>query len=437
MDGAGESNLHQNGDLAQYGAATIALWVELFLTLDGLFMANPNQPLKICMIACGKLLEPRSGGELRIRHLARELVRLGHQVDVVALVLRNHPAGVGQPEPNLTITQTHSLWLDLAAAFDRTGLIPITTLPRWLRPLRGRIRRWTARRRYDVVQFEFPWFARLYGGVAGAARIIYSAHNIESHYWAPRLARHWFGDWFARGLQRHELAAAKRAAGVTACSDQDRDWLMEQGELPARQVAVIPNGYDARTLSPPTPEERAAARRALGLTSDEKIALFIGHDTPPNRQAAAAILERMVPHTPAQGVRFVIVGRVCEAFPGAGSEKVRLAGRVADVKPYLHAADVGLNPITAGSGSNIKLAEYCAAGLPVVTTEFGLRGFEPLRPWMNLVELDIFAEAIEASRRPNSIPESALRPYSWQALAGRLEEFYQSLLNSENEESGE
>lgn len=40
----------------------------------------------------------------------------------------------------------------------------------------------------------------------------------------------------------------------------------------------------------------------------------------------------------------------------------------------LETCDIGLNPITQGSGSNLKLFEYMAAGLPVITTPLGRRG---------------------------------------------------------------
>ncbi len=47
---------------------------------------------------------------------------------------------------------------------------------------------------------------------------------------------------------------------------------------------------------------------------------------------------------------------------------------VPEVASYLAAADAGLNAITWGSGSNVKLFEYLAARLPVISTEFGVRG---------------------------------------------------------------
>ncbi len=51
-----------------------------------------------------------------------------------------------------------------------------------------------------------------------------------------------------------------------------------------------------------------------------------------------------------------------------------MTGRVPEVVPYFAAADAGLNMVTRGSGSNVKLFEYLAAKLPVISTVFGARG---------------------------------------------------------------
>jgi glycosyltransferase involved in cell wall biosynthesis len=56
-----------------------------------------------------------------------------------------------------------------------------------------------------------------------------------------------------------------------------------------------------------------------------------------------------------------------------------VTGPVPEVIPYFAAADAGLNPITRGSGSNVKLFEYLVARLPVISTLFGVRGTE-LKP---------------------------------------------------------
>jgi hypothetical protein len=53
-----------------------------------------------------------------------------------------------------------------------------------------------------------------------------------------------------------------------------------------------------------------------------------------------------------------------------------VTGRVDAVEPYFAAADAGLNPVAGGAGTNLKTGEFIAAGLPLLATPFGARGYD-------------------------------------------------------------
>jgi glycosyltransferase involved in cell wall biosynthesis len=102
-------------------------------------------------------------------------------------------------------------------------------------------------------------------------------------------------------------------------------------------------------------------------------------------------------------------------------------GVVDRLRPLLAAADVAVNPIGSGSGSNVKLAEYLAAGLPVVTTPVGLRGYEAFAHLVTVAGLDGFVGAVQAQHRiVDRRPEVA--ELSWSALGQRLYAVYADLL---------
>jgi len=97
----------------------------------------------------------------------------------------------------------------------------------------------------------------------------------------------------------------------------------------------------------------------------------------PNLEAA----ERVLAVAPAfDHVIFVIVGSAGLYFRNDRTrtipENVKLVGPVDEKEKtvLLAAADVALNPMTSGSGSNLKMLDYFAAGVPVLSTEFGARG---------------------------------------------------------------
>ena len=86
---------------------------------------------------------------------------------------------------------------------------------------------------------------------------------------------------------------------------------------------------------------------------------------------------------------------------------VVLHGRVSDAeKQRLFAqAALALNPMKVGSGSNLKLVDYLAAGLPVLSSTVGARGFSP-----ELVDcLEVVApEPAALSRRDRHQPAARL-----------------------------
>ena len=108
----------------------------------------------------------------------------------------------------------------------------------------------------------------------------------------------------------------------------------------------------------------------------ERLAVFFGSWHPPNLAAARVILW-LAPQLPQ--VQFVLGGTHGDAFPAHEvPDNVVFTGQVIErvKRTLLAAADVALNPVLHGSGTNLKVIEYLAAGVPVVSTAFGVRGLD-------------------------------------------------------------
>jgi hypothetical protein len=116
-----------------------------------------------------------------------------------------------------------------------------------------------------------------------------------------------------------------------------------------------------------------------------------------------------------------------ECAPTGRNGRLLAMGRVARLQPLLAAADVAVNPVDTGSGSNVKLAEYLASGIPVVTTAVGLRGYEAFAEHITVAGRDRFAAAIQASPlRTHRLP--AIAELEWNVLGARLYRAYADLL---------
>jgi glycosyltransferase involved in cell wall biosynthesis len=93
------------------------------------------------------------------------------------------------------------------------------------------------------------------------------------------------------------------------------------------------------------------------------------------------------------------------------------------------AADFGFNPMTMGSGTNIKMLDFMAAGLTIVTTPTGARGLDGADGvhW-HVAEIGGFAATARAAVNgycPGhplgaAARELAQQHYDWRAIAARL-----------------
>jgi glycosyltransferase involved in cell wall biosynthesis/2-polyprenyl-3-methyl-5-hydroxy-6-metoxy-1,4-benzoquinol methylase/GT2 family glycosyltransferase len=230
----------------------------------------------------------------------------------------------------------------------------------------------------DVVVFSHPW---VYPLVAERVRqsqlVVYDSHNVEGFLRAQLLdsAQPVERD-LLRGVLAAEYRLGSRADVVLACSADDRARFHRIYEWPFSKMRVVPNGVMVTGIRVATPDERRQAKRELGLDPARRLALFIGSPYGPNVQAAAFIATELAPAVPE--IDFVIAGGVGDALPRPGASNVHVTGQVSEERKlqWLRAADFGVNPMSSGSGTNIKMFDLMAAGLPTVTTAVGARGIE-------------------------------------------------------------
>ena len=124
-------------------------------------------------------------------------------------------------------------------------------------------------------------------------------------------------------------------------------------------------------------------------------------------------------------VKFLLMGSQCEYFRnrklpanvgllGIVNEKVK-----ADV---FQTVDFALNPMTSGSGTNLKMFEYMASGIPVITTKFGTRGMEEKESFL-IAEIEDMPEIIQEfdltqmEEKCKKGREYVVREYDWKNIS--------------------
>lgn len=247
----------------------------------------------------------------------------------------------------------------------------------------------------DVVVFSHPWIYPLVRDALDPANqlIVYDSHNVEGLLRMELLDDGATGTEVVRGVVEIEFEICHAAHLVLACSHEDRAAFMRLYGIPAGRIRLVPNGTFTRQLTPPTPEEKLAARKTLGIGKNP-LAFFIGSNYGPNVDAARFIAATLAPALPQ--VNFAIAGGVCESLDRPLPANLRKAGLLSEEEKHvwLHAADIAINPMFGGSGTNIKMFDFMAAGLPIVSTQIGGRGIELARDDIVIADADKFSGAV-------------------------------------------
>jgi glycosyltransferase involved in cell wall biosynthesis len=337
---------------------------------------------KIVMLCGYRIFPANTGGLVHSTTIARALARMGHDVLVYCLAGRREDYALAQRpaqgflsrqiEPGL-VEETN-----LGAAF---GLLQTAfrrmDVPRiWQHELlrRGIVPRRLKRHLQDadIVVADFPFCPPVPGPWATKPWFMIS-HELEFRLFQqgrPGEKR------FARWMEAIEAAAPARYRDIFVCAQEDHDFFRSHDAGGQLKLPYIRCGVDARMYQV-APGVREKIRADLQIADDDWVFVFSGSGYGPNLEALDALkafCRAEAPFLASHRIFFLALGSMVRAPFRDGA--LIATGPVPEVPPYFAAADAGLNPITRGSGSNVKLFEYLAARLPVVSTMFGVRGTE-------------------------------------------------------------
>ena len=285
----------------------------------------------------------------------------------------------------------------------------------------------------DVVVFSHPWcYPRLASRLRPEQLVVYDSHNVETLLKTEALDDIPGSGPLLQQVAATEQALCARSAVVLTCSQEDAAIYSRVFDLPPGKFRVVPNGAFTDRLKGSESGDRLAQRSALGLPADQPVAVFMGSMYGPNADAARYIADVLAPACP--DIFFLLVGGVGEVLADRPMRRNLLAtGVVDDARrdALLLAADVALNPMHAGSGTNIKMFDYMSAALPVLSTEIGARGIGDRVASPEGVEvvaledfparLPAFLEAV--GRKPElrqRVRDAVVSRFSWERISAEL-----------------
>ena len=245
----------------------------------------------------------------------------------------------------------------------------------------------------EIIVFEGPWQFPLVKDMLEDKFIVYDAHNVE---YALRE-----GNKFQDECRSIEGELISRADIVLSVTKRDISLFRDIYDLDESKLYFAPHVLNMQQVP------------WNGLNSNHVV--FIGSIYGPNIQALLKILE-LAEKFPQ--LIFDIIGSVRVKKIKKTSNLV-LHGTVDDdIKDRIMSnAFLALNPVTEGSGRNVKMVDYLAHGLPIISTHIGIRGFEDYGVYKAVIvcEVDKFASEMEQllnnRNKVNKLSQSSSKLY--------------------------
>ena len=381
---------------------------------------------------------PKRGGKIRPFNIIRHLTQQGHRVTVASLARneneRAEAEGLKQHCERALVEVIPN-----GAAWARTVARLPTAMPSSFGyfhspALAKRIDAELGTGRYDLVFVHCSSVAP-YVRNATTARIL-DYGDIDSQKWRDYSTFRSFplsaGFW----LEAVKLESVERrlSRNFDLCTCTTR------GELESlRQLGVttpadwFPNGVDAEFFSPSS------------APYDENLVSFVGRmDYFPNQQAVLGFCRDVLPRLAARrpAIKFEIVGAdpSREILALRKFQNVSVTGSVPDVRPYVTRAALTVAPLLIARGTQNKILESMAMGVPVVCSERAAGGVDvvPGEHLLTARGADEYVAAIERvleapaerDRLAKAARARVLSHHGWQSSMRRVDELIARVVES-------
>lgn len=387
---------------------------------------------------------PRRGGKIRpfnmIRHFAGT-----HEVTVCSLVRSDEEAdeGVG--------ISAHCKHYEMVRVDDAVQVLRMIALIPTATPssfgyfrsgeLARRIDALARRERFDLVFVHCSSVARYVEGIGGVPKIL-DFGDMDSQKWREYAVSRpaplsWGYALEARKLEREEARLARHFDLCTATTRAEWETLAAYGTGVATDW--FPNGVDSEYFSPSV------------VHYDEEQIVFVGRmDYYPNQECMTRFCAEVMPllRRKRPRIKLAIVGadpspaiRRLGDLPG-----VTVTGSVPDVRPYLEIAALMVAPLNIARGTQNKILEGMAAGVPVVASRVAARGVDASAPdhLLTATTPDEFVAAIvciledrsERARLARAGRERVLSHHSWTQSMRKLDGIVERCLRLRTARSG-
>lgn len=396
---------------------------------------------KIVFLLSQSLDSPSGLG--RYGPLARELVKLGHEVDILAL----HPGFDDLEQTSISFDGVRVHYVapmhvqkegDYKIYYSSTNLILVTLRATW------HLSRAAIHKKADIVHIGKPHPMNSIAGLL-AKYINRSDLYLDCDDFEAGSGR-FNSQWQKTIISLFEKWIPHLVSSITTNTFFMRDKLIAWG-IPAKSIIYLPNGVDTVRFSPPDPEKVEQLRKELKL-GGKKVIAYVGSLSIPSHPVDLLMEAFQKLHEIEKDTILMLVGggedintlKNLSTYLGI-THATRFCGKVPPdkVSLYYSLADVSVDPVydndAAKGRSPLKLFESWFCGVPYVTADVGDRRLLLDNSRSGLLSrpgdphslADAIFEVLSNPYLANSIREEGknkVKIFFWDKLVTNLEELY-------------
>ncbi len=339
------------------------------------------------------------------------------------------------------------LGIDVVATFPRKRLFDVRNLTSFLtkksllsslyfdKQVAEKLLEVVKSKRIDLVHFE-SFYTGFYMSdqlrslgvkqVYGSENIEYRLYEDQAAYESSIIKKQFFSGEVAK-LKREEQRFYKIADSVLTVTKHEANYVETITEKPCY---VIPNGIDPEYFS------------QKKVVSDRKSLLFIGNFSYfPNVDAIHHFMTDIFPLLP-DTVTLLVVGKGAENLGILKHQRVTVLPFIEDIKDAYAQVDVFISPMRVGGGTNFKVLEAMACGVPVVALSQRVKdfGFTDGRELLVADTAEVFAEKVihllSDKKQQHVLAQSArefvLKDYNWKVIGDTLANVWKKTLDEKH-----
>lgn len=394
--------------------------------------------MKLLFLANRTPYPPYRGDKLKIYHLAKRLAAKGHELYLLTFAQSAEDFAAKEileqifKEVHLVaLPKWKSAMHCLSAVWNS---LPVQVLYFRDDAMRQALKNILAAHRFDAVHVQHLRMAPYLADEKRLPRVL-DLPDAFSLYWQRRrqvdrgFLQKQFEQLEERRVLRYEPVMKAYDLALT-CSEEDLLYLKKTHG--ATNLRLLSNGVDLVTFFPRDHDY-----------SHNQTLLFTGNmDYAPNVDAVVYFCAEILPlirnvHTK---VRFVIAGqRPVEAVKSLESEGVEVTGFIKDLASKYNEASVVVAPLRFGAGTQNKVLEAMAMGIPVVCSHIGFAGLGITQGQGAFMqqESSAFAQSVikllddESLRRRTGAQGVAVMQerFGWDAIAAKLESYFAEIIS--------